>query len=431
MKNYPNQASTFDRIRETLEVIAELRDDGKDVTRDEVLGYACAQRGVYTFRGLDRATATQRQLDARIVAEKAKPRSSQGVLTYARELRRTLRDLGWLDHNGDITAEGEALLKTARNSIDEQAILVEGLLNIQAYDSGQVHYHHPVVTMLKLLAIKPSLHREGLELALEPQDDSDAEFQRVRPLYALSRDKRMKQLGISDHQRANAVKIFPTLAAHAGLIVEDDDGYYSLSQDGWKVIGQVSNTAPLPPSQAKKAIRKRRGRRTTVGKLVTTKTVAARRSMRPPKTLSPDEQMRAAEKLRERTREHQALVKRVAEHIGDGNGELFEDDFSYDLLWVPDSGPLMLFEMKTIVGSTDAYARVRHAVGQLSYYEYFYVGPTWEGREVESVAAFDLPIPTALAEYLEHEGIGAVLYGVGASPVALNPLGQKALDRLP
>ena len=306
-------------------------------------------------------------------------------------------------------------------------------MNIQAYDHDQVNFHHPVRTMLRLLAIGPSFHREGLELALEPLDDSDAEFVRSSKLYKLSRPERMKKLGITAHQRANAVKIFPTLAATAGLIVEDEDGYFSLSQDGWKVIGEAPKATPLAPKAAKKAIAKRRGRRTTVGKLVTTKTVAAKRSTKPPKTLTAEEQARASEKLRERTTGHQALVKRVAERIGDDVGELFEDEFSYDLLWVPDEekASVVLFEMKTVSDATDAYARVRHAVGQLSYYQYFYVEPTWHSRDIVPVAAFDADIPEALADYLGHEGIGAIAALKGKKPSAINPLGQKALDLLP
>ncbi len=90
LKNYPNQASTFSRIRDTLAVIQGLNNSGNDATSDEVLGYAAARGGVYTFRGLDATQATQKELDARIAEEKAKPPSSQGVLTFARELRRTL-----------------------------------------------------------------------------------------------------------------------------------------------------------------------------------------------------------------------------------------------------------------------------------------------------------------------------------------------------
>ncbi|MGY1724742.1 hypothetical protein [Blastococcus sp. SYSU DS0533] len=427
MKNYPNQASSFPRIRDTLYVIDQLNQASEDATSDEVLGYACAQEGVYTFRGLDGTQATQRELDERIAQERKKPAASQGVRTFARELRRTLRDMGWVDHDAHVTAEGQALLASAAGSIEEQALLVEGLLSIEVTEKGGVSPHHPIPVLLKLLAHRPTQHRDGLELALEPTDDSDAEFNRVRHLYDLPRAQRMSQLGITDYQRANAVKIFPTLAVAAGLVVEDEDGFFSLSQEGWQIIGQ-----PTTPATARTRIAKR-AKRTTVGKLVTSKTIAARRSSEPPRTLTKEEQQRAAERLRERTFGHQALVRAMAQLIGDGDGELFEDEFAYDMLWVPFDAtkPAILFEMKTITSDVDAHARIRAAVGQLSYYEYFHAKPRLGDREVVRCAVFDHMVPIELRDYLTHENVGAIHLPTTGLALALNPRGQEVLDLLP
>ncbi len=427
MKNYPNQASSFARIRDTLYVVRQLNLSGEDATSDEVLGYACAQEGAYTFRRLDGTQATQRELDARIAEERKKPPSSQGVRTFARELRRTLRDMGWIDHDAMVTAEGKALLNSQPGSVEEQSLLVEGLLKIEVTEKGGISPHHPIPVLLKLLAHRPTLHRDGLELALEPRNDSDAEFIRVRQLYDLPREQRISQLGITQFQRANAVKILPSLAVAAGLVVEDADGFFSLSQEGWQIIGQ-----PTTPTTARKRIA-RRGKRTTVGKLVTSKTIAKRRSRQAPRTLTPEEQERAAERLQERTNDHQALVSRMAEVIGDGSGRFFEDEFAYDMLWVPFdfTKPAILFEMKTITSDVDAHARVRHAVGQLSYYEYFHAAPRLPDRDIVRCAVFDDEVPTELREYMTHEQVGAIALPSDGAPVALNPWGQKVLGLLP
>ena len=429
MKNYPNQASSFERIRATLAVIEDLNQNGHDPTLDEGLGYACAERGVYTFRSMG-TNPTPPQVRARIALERLKPPASQGVRTFARELRRTLRDLGWIDSDAALTAEGQALLASASGSVDEQGLLVEGLMKIVVANKDGSDPHHPVPVLLKLLAAQPSHHREGLELAFEPRDDSDAEFQRVLKLYPLPRDKRIQAIGTTTSQRANAVKILPTLSVAAGLVVEDDDGFFSLSQDGWQLLGQPPTTTT--GRAAKEAIAKR-GRRTTVGKLVTSKTIAKRRNDKPPRTLTPEEQARAAEKLKERTDAHQALVARMAVHIGDGDGEFFEDEFSYDMLWVAYVVDIQafLFEMKTITGTTDAHARVRAAVGQLSYYEYFHAAPRLKGRGIQRVVVVDADLPEELKDYLTHENIAAISYLVGATPVGLNPLGVKVLGLLP
>lgn len=424
MKNYPNQASSFERVRSALQTIEQLNTQGLNSTDDGVLGYAAARSGAYTFRGLPESAPTS-MLDARIVLEQQKANGSQGARTFARELRRTLRDMGWLDPNTQITSEGTALLISNPRTINEQALLVEGLMRIEASNTDGTDPNHPILALLRLLAHDPSLHRVGLELALEPTNDGPAELARIIGLYDLTPAQRIQALNITDTQRANAVKIFPSLAVYAGLVLEED-GLYSLSQDGWRVLG-------LPaPAQAGNAIRQHRGRRTTAGRLVNGATVGRRRNNRPPRTLSPEEQARAAARLAERTDSHQALVRRVYNLIGDGRGTVFEDEFSYDLVWIPDEpgAPVILFEMKSVTDETDAYARIRHAVGQLIYYEYFNVAPTVGGRHIRKIAAFDSRIPAPLVEYLTELKIGALVYEAGADADGLNLVAQAFLDFL-
>jgi hypothetical protein len=313
-----------------------------------------------------------------------------------------------------------------RGSIDEQALLVEGLLNIEVSDRDGSSFHHPVQTLLRLVAHRPSSNRAGLELALEPTDDSEAEVNRVIALYDLDADARQDALGISDAQRANAVKIFPRLAVTAGLIVEER-GLLSLSQDGWAVLGRS-------PVQALRRISSRRGRRTTVGRIVTTATVASRRVVTPPRGLSLAEQRRAAGRLADRTNAHQDIVREISAIIGDEHGVQFEDPFSYDLLWVPtdSSQSALLFEIKTIINVTDAYARVKDAVGQLSYYDYFYVSPTLPGRSIQRVAVFNSDVTQELIDYMSNEQVGVIFIDVAHQHIdAANLQGQLALDALP
>src|SRR5699024_12761954 len=99
------------------------------------------------------------------------------------------------------------------------------------------------------------------------------------------------------------------LRRYAGLVVEDEDRTYALSQDGWQAIGQE-------PADAGRYIARNRGRRTTVGRLVSPSTIATSRTNRAlPRVLSPDEQQMAAGRLLTRTNEHQLLVSRMAHHV--------------------------------------------------------------------------------------------------------------------
>lgn len=426
LKNYPNQASTFWRLRDTLSTLSDLGERGLDVDDDGVLGYAAARQRVYTFRGL--RNPSEAELEARIVTEQQKRSASQGARTFAREVRRTLRDMGWLDAQTRVTEEGARLLASAPNSVEEQALLVEGLLNIRVAEADGIGGNHPVRTMLQLLANRPSMMRMGLELALEPYDDGRGELDRVIALYDLQSPERLAALGITDFQRANAVKVFPTLAEYAGLVVEED-GLHSLSQDGWRILGLPENAAP---QQAAQAIRQRRGRRTTVGRLVTNGTAGQRRANRVPRGVTLEEQERAWQRLAERTESHQGIVRRVWAAIGPDRGDIFEDEFSYDLLWVPtnDNEPAVLFEMKSVTTETDAYARVRHAVGQLVYYEYFNVAPTLGERKVVRIAAFDADLPEPLIAFLTAMNVGGLVSEADGELKALNPAGRELLERL-
>jgi hypothetical protein len=298
-------------------------------------------------------------------------------------------------------------------------------------DKAEKYYHHPTPVLLKLLASSPSYRRDGLELAFQPQDDSDAEFHKALAMYPLPRPERIREMGTSKSQRDNAVKILPSLCVYAGLIVEEPDHYFYLSQDGWALVGQPPTKST--GTRAKRAIVRRR-RRTTVGKKVTSDTIARRRAVKAPRTLTDDEQRRANEKLAERTNDHQGLVKRVAQYIGDSDGTFFEDEFAYDMLWVPDDlgPPALLFEMKTILGIADAHARVRSAVGQLSYYEYFHAGARLQDcRSVQRVLVVDSDLPPELLEYLTFEKIAVLSYPLNGRLAGLNELGQDVLAQLP
>ena len=426
MKNYPNQASSFKKVRGTLATVQEMMTRGDDPADDFQLGYSAARNRIYTFRGLSASDVSTHLIEQRIAEEMEKPKASQGALTFARELRRTLRDMGWIDQDSLLSRRGSELLETSPGSLREQSLLIEGLLNITAAYKGDTTVHHPVRTMLHLLAHRPSRNRAGLELALEPLDDSASELQRVIDLYDKSADDRARILDISSHQRANAVKIFPALAVHAGLVTMDNSNVYSLTLDGWQAIHKKA-------TDAGRAITRTRGRRASPGRLVTPSTIAkVRESGESRRLLTPEEQQMAAERLAERTGAHQELVSRMARTLPAEKGRIFEDEFSYDMLWIPDNEihPIILFEMKSVTGEADAYARGRDALAQLKYYAYFNVSPVSEGRRIRLCFVSNDRIPEELARFLAREGVGAVVSCESEPPFSLNQPGEDILDQL-
>ena len=434
MKNYPNQASSFPRIRNTLMTISELRVRGVDVLDDDVLGYELARRGHYGFRGIDYATASAAAIELEIDRQRMKPTGVQGARTNAREIRRTLIDMKWLTTAGDLTPVGQSLLASDPDSDSERGLLAAGLLDIQAsIANGPIS--HPVVILLRLLAHAPSNYRAGLELALEAEDDSPGELERVVTLYdqirTMNPPARAVALGVSEATRANAVKIFPTLAKYAGLVTEDSNSTFRIAPIGQSALATIDGSTPVssatfvPPFTPDPS-----GRRLTQGAQRPAMEIGAQTQRTIPAALSPARQVAAQNRLNERTNLHQYLVARFASFIGDGTGELYEDSFSFDLVWL-NVGPIRswLFEMKTI--DSDADSQVMRAIGQLAYYEHFHVANQFPGVTVDRALIVDNRIPEELCELLGKLRIGVVL-SVEAQPLeALNTIGQSLLDSLP
>ncbi|KUM39002.1 hypothetical protein [Arthrobacter sp. EpRS71] len=450
MKNYPNQATTFERIRNTLQTIASLNARQANTLDDGILGYELAARKFYTFRGIDYATATPQDIQARIKLEKAKPGGNQGARTNARELRRTLIDFKWVDTEGVVTPLGQQLLGTQPGSPLERDLLADALIQLTITDTGN-RTSSPVMIMLHLLFVDPSPHRAGLELMLEANDDSAGERFRVQELYKtfviMPAAWRATRLHVTPFQLANATKVFPTLAKYAGLVTEDAQGTYHLAPSGMKAVaghwtpvgsqGYQASTLPVPPPPAVPPVptpppgRRRTQRRITGGQERDANNVGSHGVNRTlPDGLTPDQQADAQNRLNERMDNHQDLVKYFASCILAGEGTFYEDNTSYDLVWKSNTSDVAhVFEMKTI--DSDADAQVIRAVGQLHYYAHFNVAVRFKDNPKTKTIVVDGDLHDDLRGFLTAQSIGAIMAVEGQPLEALNSLGQEVLDQLP
>ncbi len=427
MKNFPHQYNDLTKLRATLETERDLQDRGLDSTDDAVLGYELAHRRVYGFRGLnyggDDATI-DRRVTERIEIERDKPAGTQGARTAAREMRRTLRYLGWLHADGTaLTPAGEALLATTEGSDEERILMQQAIGSIAVGDPAS----HPVQILLRLVEDVSLDSRSGMEVALEAVDDSVGEFQRVATIAALPENDRintLKAAGWTDPQLANAVKILPAFAIQSGLMTTDGSGRYILTDAGRRAIGRAV-TATRPVQSASRRTTRRRA--TSVGTNDPAQVGRSRGLLEADRrALSPAEQAMAAQLLYERTERHQALVRTIASRSH--GGQFREDATSYDLLIDLDAdADLILIEVKTVVG--DAPIQIRVAVGQLLYYDYFFVKPSFPGRQVQQLVIVDEAVPSELAEFLQENVIGIVAY-IGGEFNSLNDLGEAIANRL-
>lgn len=400
MKNFPHQYSGVAKVKATLQTIADLGNAGADPMDDGVLGYELVSRGIYTFGGSSYLSSAA--LAKRISAEKKKPNSKQGPRTAAREGRRTHRFLGFLSVGGQVTDAGVEWLGTTSGSDAERRLLAGALLAGQLIDA-QGNSSHPARILLRLVADKGTFHtRDGMELALEAKDDSEGEYQRITGLLAQPKGQRRAALGVGESKMKDAVKILPALAVQAGLLQEVPPRTYSLTQRGIELLKAATEVAidvsaddpggvgPPPGSSSQQS-------------LVTPDTAAKYTPGVFAQPQSPEEQADAARLRFERTEQHQALVRDVAKSLPP-TGELHEDRLSYDLLWLPPEGTGVLFEVKTV--NRDGHTQVRQALGQLLYYDYFVVQPTWPTREVAKAVVTDRTVHDSLAAYLDAHGVG-------------------------
>jgi len=372
MKNFPHQINQIPKLVAALAVAKDILVQGQDFSDDGVFGYALAKRGVYTFREKDRP------IDDIIEDEQQKPTPNQGPRTCARDLRRLFTLLGFLDAdpNGgyritnlgnEIIAAGFDLSKsyvraTWRGALD----------NLVLTEAGQVS--HPYQVLKRLARLRPGIESLKLSLALEAENDTAAELDRIVELA----DKEdwiqiLEENGSSVHQIRNAVKILPALARQIGDLGDQNNN--SSPADG--AIAEVEATTH--PSQSKPARRHRS---------VTAESIA--------QTGEPTDEglpvmtdLTEANTIRKhRTARHHQLVQQFALLLQQQGYHLMEDPF--DILGVHANVHPILVEVKTLDGSTDdEKTQVRGALGQLLYYEGLDVPAEARAKGIIKTAVFE------------------------------------------
>jgi hypothetical protein len=432
VKNLPHQ---FNQLATLKAVLATARDLGARTGNSGDFGYELAGRGTYKFRNLTTSLAD------RIAQERLKPADSQGALTTARELRRLLTDLGFLQGSPSwsLTAEGTALLGAPAGSAAEVAIWQSAFTRLAVTDRGG-NTSHPGCIMLRLLADTGGLPRHSLGLALQPADDSEVEYKEALALVGLDPPARRAALGINPATDANSVKILPTIAEQAGLVIEAG-GTYRLTAAGTAALA-VGCSTPGSGSTGKSVVSGSTAAAATAagsahglgsgtpGAGKGTITHARRWADRPAglepggldeatfKALTADEQSAAARLRKERTTRHNAAVETLAGLGTKADVDLHEDPVSFDLVVesVSATEDLVLVEVKTVDEDVDVQAR--RAIGQLYWYRYRVVGPRWPGRKIELVAVFDGPVPPHVVEVFDALNIGVgVLEGGVYKPI--------------
>src|SRR6218665_257450 len=387
MKNFPHQFNNLSKLYSAL-VVAEQLIRGQISLTDEHFGEHLTREGVYTYR--DKSLS----VDEFLAREQEKPVANRGYLTVSRDIIRFFELLGFLtvfpDKTARLSPAANQLLRTAsgdtRRELWKNALLQLGLEGTD----GEVS--HPYRILLKLANTFPGIETSKLMLALEAENDSEEEFERISNLAQLSIEQMIADTGTTESMAANAVKILPGIAAQLGDIERANNKVYPIGQ---LIITEDEITTEEHPARKIRAnFRETNSER--IGRDPNLHVVSS---------VSID----LAETIRIRQRrlaEHQEIVRQLAAINAEQGFRLFEGKF--DCLAIKGDTAL-LYEVKTILSAaSDEEKQTVKGVGQLKYYKFSVVHRQMGYRNIKEIIVFSSKPDSGIIEFCSAENISAV-----------------------
>lgn len=388
MKNFPHQFNDFSKLFNALTVAKQLIDN-QTALNDDNFGKQLTREGIYTYR--DKSLSILEYLKE----EQRKPASNRGYLTVARDIRRFFELLDFLTVFPDKTAKlrpaANQLLKT--ESEDAQKELWRNALLQLSLEEIDGEVSHPYRILLKLVNNFPGIETSKLMLALEAENDSEEEFERISNLAQKSVGQIIQNIGTTNSMAANAVKILPGIAEQLGDIERIDNKTYP--------IGQIIVTED-EISTAEQSETARKTRIITSFRKTSAKEIAKAPNLQDISSISID--LAEAVKIRQkRLAEHQEIVRLLAKLNEDCGFQLFEGKF--DCLATKNKTAL-LYEVKTILESaSDTEKQTVKGVGQLKFYKFSIVHKQMGYRNIKEILVFSRQPAMDIIEFCLSENI--------------------------
>lgn len=252
MKNFPHQFNDLSKLFNALQQAQNLIEKNIPLT-DENYGVQLTRAGIYTYR--NKALS----VDEYLIAEKEKPASNRGYLTVSRDIRRFFELLKFItittEKFASLTKAGQNLLKTSDEGIQKE-LWKDALLNLSLQGTNG-NISHPYKLLLRLVNSIPGIETSKLMLALEAEDDSESEFNRVVTLAQdLSSEQIIKAIGTTESMADNAVKILPGIAVQLGHIKREgnfsfpaDNIIESIFPPDFGIEGENEESHPFDPEK--------------------------------------------------------------------------------------------------------------------------------------------------------------------------------------
>jgi len=386
LKNFPHQFNDLNKLYEALAVTRELINNHELLT-DEIFGEQLTRHKIYTYRNKSLT------IDDFLNLEREKPLANRGYLTVARDIRRFFELLGFLnvfhDKSARLSPAANQLLKT--NSSQMQIELWRNALFQLALEGTDGEISHPYRILIKLVNTYPGIETTKLMLALEAENDSDEEFERLSILSSLSIEKIIAETGTTSSMAANAVKILPGIAEQIGDIERKSNQSYPVNQ---VIITEDEITTEkelFGATRSASYIRETNSER--IAKDPNINIVS-----------SANIDLVEAIKIRQkRLVEHQNIVRNLAILNENCGFKLFEGKF--DCLAIKDNTAL-LYEVKTILPSlSDQEKQTIKGVGQLKYYKFSIVNKQMGFTNIREILAFSCKPDVDIIEFCLAENI--------------------------
>lgn len=387
MKNFPHQFNDLAKLFNALAVVRGLS-LSQTLLTDENFGEQLTRGRIYTYRNKELS------IDEYLSAELQKPPASRGYLTVARDIRRFFELLGFItvfpDRKVKLSPAANQLLRTASEDIRKQ-LWKNSLLQL-GLEGTDGEVSHPYRILLKLVNTFPGIETTKLMLALEAENDSEEEFERISNLSQRTIEQIIADTGTTVSMAANAVKILPGLAEQLGDIERAGSRAFP--------IGQIVITEDGITTEEEYARKSKANFRET-----NAEGIARDPNLNTVVSVSID----LAEAIRIRQRrlaEHQEIVRLLASLNARHGFRLYEGKF--DCLATKDDTAL-LYEVKTILlSASDEEKQTVKGVGQLKYYRFSIVRNEMGYNNIKELLVFSSRPNEGIIDFCTAENISVV-----------------------
>lgn len=391
MKNFPHQFNDLTKLFNALTVVKQLVRNQTPLT-DDNFGRQLTIEGIYTYRNRELS------IEQFLASEQEKPAANRGYLTVARDIRRFFELLGFItvfpDRTVRLSPAANQLLRTT--SVDIRKELWKNSLLQLGLEGTDGEVSHPYRILLKIVNIFPGIDTRKLMLALEAENDTEEEFERIYNLAQRTIEQIIADTGTTTAMAANAVKILPGIAEQLGDIERRSNRAYPV---GRLVITEDEITTEEQPERRTRA----EYRQTNAGEIARDPNLNIISSV----TVDYAEAIRIRQR---RLAEHQEIVRLLASINENCGFQLYEGKF--DCLAIKNDTAL-LYEVKTILASaSDEEKQTVKGVGQLKYYKYSIVNRQMGYTNIKEVIVFSSRPETGIIDFCSAENI-SVIWRVG------------------